>query len=75
MGIDKIRRHQMLMCGPCTEGDRFLLCDPRSTLKVLVRALRSMDGGVGVGRRARHVRDGNRVFRGDGFCSVVDSLY
>ena len=31
IGIDKVRRHQMLKCGPCTEGDRFLLCPPRST--------------------------------------------
>ena len=31
IGIDKIRDHQMLKCGPRTEGDRFLLCPPRST--------------------------------------------
>jgi hypothetical protein len=34
IGIDKIRDHQMLKFGPCTEGDWFLLYDPRSTGKM-----------------------------------------
>ncbi len=68
-----MHRHQRPKGGPFTEGDRFVLCPARSTKETLVRALRPAGLPITTARGARHVRDGIRLFRGDGVRIVVGS--